>query len=425
MNGRPPRFTLLLTVCAALLGACRAPSGAGAAGQDSLDTPPSKTAKTAVSTVAATTGDLSVVRTVSATVTAGRDSNVAAQTGGQVAKLAYAEGDAVPSGATVVQLVDSDLRNSVESARIALQNARITLRQSQNATGESRAQLQSAVRAAQSNLDKARAQDAANQKLLALGGVSRTDLQASAAQLAQARADFASAQNNLALSGKTGSGSLALLENQVESAQNNLRQAQGNLAKAAVKAPFAGVVAALPVSQGEFVNAGTTVFRLVDPESLKADFKVSPEAAQQLRPGSAVTLSYGGASYPARLTTNDNRVAGSDRQVNLSARLAGAKLPVGAVAQLSYRANLAGGVLLPVGALQTDGDRTFAYTVEDGKVARTAVEVLAESRGTVAVRGLTGGARVVSPVPPTLRDGEAVAATGATEETGATGGAGQ
>ena len=408
------RNAVLLTACAVLLSACRAPSGNGAGAQDSLDTPPSKSAKTAVNTVAAKEGDLSVVRTVSATVTAGRDSNVAAQTGGQVARLPYAEGDAVAANAVVVQLASGDLSTGVESARIALQNARINLQQSRAATGQGRAQLESAVRAAQSNLAKAQANDAANRQLLTVGGVSRTDVQGSAAQLAQASADLSSAQNNLALSGKTGSGSLALLQNQVESAQNSLRVAQNSLAKAAVKAPFAGVIASLPVSEGEFVNAGTTVFRLVDPHSLKADFKVSPEAAQQLKSGSPVTLNYAGQAYPARLTENNNRVAGSDRQVNLSARLVGeggAKLPVGAVAQLSYRANLAGGVLLPVGALQDDGDKTYAYVVENGKAVRRTVEVLAESRGTVAVRGLQSAASVVSPVPPTLSDGEAVAAS--------------
>lgn len=410
MNTRA-RAALLLTLCAALLSACR-PQSAGTQ-QNDLNTPPSKSASVAVTTVPAKTGELSVVRTVSATISARRDSDVAAQTGGQVASVPYSEGDAVEAGAAVVQLGDSDLRNSVAGARIALQNARINLQQSQQATGESRAQLESAVRAAQSNLAKAEAQDAANQKLLSIGGVSRTDLQAGAAQLAQARADLASAQNNLGQSGKTGSGSLALLQNQVESAQNNLRQAQDNLAKAAVKAPFAGVIASLPISVGEFVNAGATVFRLVDPNSLQADFKVSPGAAQQLKPGAAVTLTYGGQNYPARLTQNDNRVAGSDRQVNLSAHLSGAKLPVGAVAQLSYRAKLAGGVLLPVGALQDSGDRTYAYVVENGKAVRKAVEVLAESRGTVAVRGLKAGARIINPLPPTLGDGEAVAVSDA------------
>lgn len=420
------RGHLALLLTGALLAGCRPPGGAATTGTSSsgtssagastgaannLDATPSKSAPTGVQLVTARSGSLTASRSVSATISSARDSNVAAQTGGTVAAVLFQEGDRVQAGQVVVKLDDSSLRQSVTSAELSVQSARINLAQAQRNTGLSAGQLRQAVQAAQSNLAKAQATAQANAQLYAAGGISRNDLQASQAALAQAQADLTSAQNQLAQNGQSGSGSLALLQNQLASAENGLAQARDNLARASVRAPFAGVLGNIPAQVGASLAAGQTAFRLVDPTRLQADFKVPPGDVGALVAGAPVNVSYAGQRLVAHVKTA-NRVAGADRLVPLSARLPEANLPVGAVAQVSYAVTLGDGVLLPSGAIQTDGSATSVFVVEGGVARKTPVTILAESGGQVAVRGVEAGQRVVSPVPSGLQDGASVQTVG-------------
>ena len=144
-----------------LLGACSKPAGTTTSsttstpGKNNLDAAPPKNSALNVSVVTPKTGQLSVARSVSATLTAARDSNVAALTGGAVVGLPVKEGQSVTSGQVVVELDASTLTQALDNAKLQLQNAQINLSQSQRNTGQNTAQLQAALSAAQTNYDKA------------------------------------------------------------------------------------------------------------------------------------------------------------------------------------------------------------------------------------------------------------------------------
>ena len=417
-NGFRPGAALLLGT-ALLLSSCNRPaatqtgsktasSAAATAGTNNLDAAPPKASALNVSVVRPKQGNLSVGRSSSATVKAALDSNVAALTGGAVTKVLAQAGQSVEAGQVVVQLDDSSLRQALDTARIALQNAQINLSQTTRNTSQGDPQLQSAITAAQASRDKAAQDLQASQRLLALGGISAADLKTSQAALAQADSALSLARNNLTQNGQSGAGSLALLQNQVASAQVSFKQAQENLAKASVRAPFPGTVATVSAKLGEYVNTGAAVFRLVNPGSLSAEFSVAPSDAAALGTGTKLNFSAGGKTYLAQIKAGD-RVAGTDRLVLLSARLYGASnLPVGSVGSVRYTVKLGGGTLLPTGAIQNDGGENAVYTVGSGAAQRTPVQILAESQGQVAVSGVAPSAQVIYPVPPSLQDGAGV-----------------
>jgi HlyD family secretion protein len=419
MPSLPLRTGALFLTLSLLLAACSpggreaeqpgtTPQTAAQTTRNDLDTAPAKTTALAVRTVTARSGTLSVNRSAAATLRADRDSNVAAQSGGTVSRVLVEEGGRVTAGQTVVQLDDTGARQALENARLQLQQARINLDQTRTNTGQATASLQAAVRAAEASLQKARqdAQSAAD--LYALGGVSQADLSAARSALAQAESGLAQARNTLSQNGSGGQGSVALLQAQLQSAQAGVRQAEENLARTAVRAPFAGVVASLAVEVGEFAGQGSPVFRLVDEGSLKATFNVTPADAGALTPGSTLNLDYGGDTYVA--TVQDaSGVAGPDRLVPVTAGVAGGgSLPLGGSAQVRYRATLGDGVLVPTTALAVDGGESAVYVAEEGVARRVPVTVVAEAQGRVAVRGVEEGARVISPVPPSLQDGAGV-----------------
>lgn len=404
-----PLTVLLLAACSPEGGREGAES---AASRNNLDAAPPKTTALAVRTVPARSGTLRVERAATATLRADRDSNVAAQAGGVVTAILAGEGERVRAGQVVVQLDDTAQRQALENARLQVRQAQINLEQTRTNTAQAVAALTAAVRAAEANLAKARQDAASAANLYALGGISQAELTAARSAQAQAESGLAQARNNLAQNGRGGQGSVALLEAQLESAQAGVRQAEENLARTQVKAPFAGVIASLAVEVGEFAGQGSPVFRLVDEGSVQATFNVPPGDAAALTPGTRLNLDYGGETYVA--TVQDaSGVAGSDRLVPVTARVqGGGKLPVGGTAQVRYRTTLGGGVLVPTAAISVDGGENAVYVAEDGVARRVPVTVAAESGGQVAVQGLEEGARVISPVPPSLQDGASIRVSG-------------
>lgn len=413
----PARSALL--GLALLLGACSKPASqsSGSAstttttsGKNNLDAAPPKSSALEVSAITPKQGQLSVSRAASATVTAVQDSQVAALASGAVTQVLVTAGQSVKVNEVVVQLDTSALQQALDNAQIQLKNAQISLDQTQRNTGQSTGQLQSAITAAQANADKALQDAQSSRKLYALGGISQADLTASEATLAQTQSALSLAKNNLTQNGQSGSGSLALLQNQVSSAGVSVKQAQENLAKASVRAPFSGTLASVSAKLGEYVNTGTAVFRLVDGSNLTADFNVSPSDAAALVAGSKLNFDYGGKTYLAVIKEGD-RVTGSDRLVPLTTQLYGASassLPVGGVGQMRYRVSLASGALLPSGAIQNDGGDNAVYLVKGDAAQRQTVKILAEAQGQVAVSGVPSGAQVIYPVPPSLQDGASI-----------------
>lgn len=424
--------TLLLLCAPLLLMACQKPAATGSASTTSaqtssaspktvpaggtsgnnLDAAPSKTTTLQVQVVQASAGTLNVARTASGTVKSSRDSNVASQASGAVARVLAQVGDRVTAGQAVVVLDDATLQDAVTSSRLQLQNAQINLAQASRNTGQNGGQLTASVASAQAGLAKAQATQTANQNLYGLGGISRADLIASQAALAQAQAEYSQAQNALAQNGQGGTVSLPLLQNQVAQARASLAQAGSNLSRATIRAPFAGVIATLPASVGEYVQPGTTAFRLVDTSALSVDFNVAPSDASGLPTGTPVNLSYGDQKLTGRVKEGD-RVAGTDRLVPISVRLDGTPaLPVGAAVQVRYRVALGGGsgLQVPVSAIQQTGGSNVVFVNQKGVARQTAVGIVAESGDSAVVSGLSSGDQVITPVPPSLADGALVQA---------------
>lgn len=412
-----PRALALTLTLSALLAACTPPGGGQTVARNNLDQAPPKSSALAVRTVTARAGSLSAERTASASIRAVRDSRVAAQTGGTVQAVLAQQGERVGQGAVVVQLDQTAARQALDSARLQLRQAQVSLAQTRDTTAGQAAALGASVTSAEAALAQAQAQARATEQLYGVGGASLTQVQSARSALAQAQSALAQARNTLAQNGRSASGSVPLNQAQVDSAAAAVAQAEQNLARTAVRAPFAGTVASLDVEVGEFAAQGSPVFRLVDPGSLRAEFNVPPEDAAALGEGAALNLDAGGQTLLARVVGSPG-IAGTSRLVPITARIeggGGAALPVGASVQVRYRARLGQGVLVPASAVQSDPEGaggTALYVVRGGVARRVAVSVVAESGGQLAVRGLEAGARVVSPLPAALQDGARVQVAG-------------
>lgn len=373
-----------------------------------LDAAPPKTTTLSVRTVTAKSGTLTVQRSASATIEAERDSQVATQSSGTVQSVPVSQGQAVAKGEVLVKLDDTAQQQALENAQLQLRQAEVSLSQTQQSTTQATGALEASVTSAQAALAQAQQNAASAEKLYGLGGISLADLQAARSQLAQAQSQLAQAKNALEQNGRSAQNSVPLSQVQLQSAQAAVRQAEENLRRTAVRAPFAGTVAEVLTEVGEFAAQGTAVVRLVDPSSLRARVSVPTADAAALTEGVKFNLTYGGKSYVATVVDSAG-IAGQNRLVPITATIEGGQdLPVGATARASYRAKLGDGLLIPSAALQVEGGENAVYTAESGRAQRQVVDVVAESGNQLAVSGLEEGDAVISPLPAGVQDGAKV-----------------
>ncbi len=207
---------------------------------------------------------------------------------------------------------------------------------------------------------------------------------------------------------------MAALQAAVDQARNQVAQAQLNLQNAALRAPFAGEILAVGAVPGAYLGVGATAFTLA--QGRRVQFGVPPEEATLLPKGSRVDFAYGGRTYPAEVEQNPGG-APSGGMVTLTARLLQeGDLPLGATGAVAYTATLAQGVLVPVGALQSDGNALYVFAVSGGRARQTPVRLLAQSGDQAAVEGLAPGAEVVVNPPPGLLDGTSVRGGGSARQ---------
>ena len=364
----------------------------------------------AVSVVEARLGKLSATRTTSVVIGPEQEVSVTAETAGQVLAVLKRQDTTVKAGEVIVQLDTQALTRAVQDAQFALSSAQVNLNSAAAATQSQQTQAELAVRAAQASYDAAQSNYLEAQDLFKIGALAKTEL--STAEAAFLAAETALGQAKATLAQAEAGGSVELLQLQLEQAQTNLTQAQAALSQANITSPLTGVITKMSVEQGTFVGAGTPVFSVASTEQQLASFQVPLPVAERFSAEGVVKFSFAGSPHTAQVLTL-SALNPKTQLVTVTARLEPSKNPVpnGSRTQLSYRYADAGGIILPLGAVQRGPGRRFVYVVEGGAAARREVEVIGEVGGQVAVLGISQGAKVVNPVPPNLRAGMRVTLT--------------
>ncbi|MDX2005181.1 MAG: efflux RND transporter periplasmic adaptor subunit [Meiothermus sp.] len=399
-----PRL-LLIGVASLVLVACN-PRRAAQAEAPAAAEAPAVQQSVKVRAVEVQQGTLTTTRTTGVTLSPARESQVAATASGRVLEVLVQEGSRVEANQAVIRLDNANAQTALQNAQLGVQTARVNLERAQRQTSGSLAPLQASLEAAQANLSAAQRRYTEGQQLFKAGAISQVDLTNLEAALNQAQAGADNARESLARAGRAQREDLALLRLQIQQAENQLAQARRSVGDGTIRAPYAGVMVESFVNPGEFVNIGTRAFRLADTSRIEASFRLTPEDAGGLPIDSRVNVIFGGKTFGARVIRSA-RVPGTDRLVEIVARVNGV-LPPGGNAQVNYTLTLARGVLVPSGALQTEGRNTYVYVIRDGKAARAAVQVLGDTGSRAAITGLNAGSQVVFPVPVSLNAGNAV-----------------
>ncbi|HEX5005166.1 MAG TPA: efflux RND transporter periplasmic adaptor subunit [Gemmatimonadales bacterium] len=174
--------------------------------------------------------------------------------------------------------------------------------------------------------------------------------------------------------------SLAVSQSEAALAEARARQvvAQRALDRASVRAPFAGVVSDQVASVGDVVQAGSELFTIIDPSSLRLEAQVPAQAIGQLRVGTAVQFAVSGFAddrLTGRVTRIFPAVDPATRQVRILVTVPNARgrLVAGLYAEGRVVTAERRGLTVPKAAVDLRGVRPTVAQVTGGRVTRTEV----------------------------------------------------
>lgn len=184
--------------------------------------------------------------------------NLALASGGVVAEILVKEGDLVAEGQILARLESSELRAELENAQAELAKAAASFAQTAAGTASRDIQLKEAQQEeAQAEYEQSSADYKRYQLLYEQGGISQQELEQARAARVKAEARLKQARVELEMARVQGPEDLAAAQAEVKAISARLDQSE-------LRAPFAGMIAAINLGAGEAVSAYAPLIYLAD-----------------------------------------------------------------------------------------------------------------------------------------------------------------
>ncbi len=355
--------------------------------------------KVQVRTARATHADL--ISTVSANgkVEPVEDFQAHAPGPGVVAKVFVQVGQHVERGAHLIKMDDSDALSKIASARAAEQAASTGLNNMQSGgTQDERLAENADLENALSQQKQAAATLTTTQLLQQKGSASASEVSAAQQRLTDAQARVSQLQARR--QSRYSTGDLAAQRSQVAQARAAVQAARSGYAGVDIRAPFAGTVYSVPVSDYDFVQFGEALLNLADLNRIQVRAYFDEPEIGNLAAGQPVKIVWDARPNsvwhghiqraPTTVITYGTRNVGESIISVDDAR--GDLLPNTNVTVTVTTSQVFNVLSLPREALHTDGPHDFVYRVVDGKLVTTPVQVGALNLTRVQITsGLTDG----------------------------------
>jgi RND family efflux transporter MFP subunit len=161
-------------------------------------------------------------------------------------------------------------------------------------------------------------------------------------------------------------------------ARARLANAQKQLDKTVIKAPFGGVVSARTVNAGDFVSPGSAAFTIVNPSTMRLEASVSAEDLSAIRLGAPVEFSvngYGNRRFTGRISSINPVADPATRQVRVIATIPnqGGTLVAGLFAEGRVASEARMSSVIPAAAVDERGLRPVVMRVKGSTVQKVEV----------------------------------------------------
>lgn len=345
-------------------------------------------------------------------VTAARAIDIRPPVSGEIVEInpALSAGNRVEQGELLFAIDPFDVELALAEARANLAQTEATVAEIEARLVSEQAQLESAreqLALARSDLERA-------EQLRANGTLTAKQVEDRTLVVSQRQQAVSQRVNNLAIEEARLDQQRAVLARQ----ELGVRRAERNLGDSAVRAPFAGVIRSSTVETGRIVAANDVAVAMYDDSALDVRFtltdaqygRIATDADPLIGRQVSLTWTVGNVDYDytARVERIGADIAADRGGVDVFARIAGSEAPVqirpGAFVAVSVPDRLyENAVRLPETALYDAGTM---YVIEDGRLARRDVEIVAFDGNDVIVgAGLGDGERVLTTRLSNVEDG--------------------
>lgn len=324
-----------------------------------------------------------------------RDIVLATQGEGIVERVLAEEGDFVKEGQLLVQLDERPIRIRIDLTRQRLAQARAQIDKAK--VREEKAKVQ---------IDHYEREYDRYNRAFKQGLISETEAERRRLQRDEYIQDM-----RLAVA------EIAELNHRVGELQAEIAQAELDLSRLQLKAPFAGFITRRAVEIGQRARALETMFNLGAFSPLYAEIFVPEREARGVHAGQAATVRLGADDKQAaigrvqRLSPVVDQSSGTVK-VTIEVPAAGGSFRPGAFVRVDVKTDVHEGVLLiPKRALIEEDGENYVYIADSGKASRKKVAIGFESEGLVeVVTGLNGGQQVVVAGQGGLKEGSKIKA---------------
>lgn len=333
---------------------------------------------------------------------------------GFVTALPATEGEKVKAGQLLVTMDDSDLRAQLdqERAQLAAQTDQMKTAQSGGDQKEL-ADLVNEIKVAKANHEMLLKQHGSLLKLVADKAATPEELQKNESDLVASTARVAElqkAKEQFDLQNQQDLSRLALV---IAHSQADIENTQEKIDSARVVAPVSGTLYSLPVHQRDFVHTGDLLAEVADLSKVRVRAFIDEPELGRLQPNQVVEVTWD--AIPERTwmgqteTLPQQVVARGARNVGeVLCSISNEKMllipntTVDVRIQLAERTDV---LLVPRGAVQTDGARRYVFEVADGRLHRKEIKVgVSNDTEFEVVSGLSQGDSVALPGDVPLKD---------------------
>lgn len=363
---------------------------AGCGGETAHKTEAASAAPVAVETIAVAAAPFAEGYEASGTVRARTTAVISAKVMGYVREVAAQVGEHVKEGQRLVTLDARDLEANYQRADAGLNEARAAMHE-----------VDSAIAGAKAQLDLAQVTFKRMQELFDKKSISNQEYDEANARLKAAEAGYASALSKR-----------VQLQSRINQAEQELNSAGIMRGYATISAPFAGVVTAKSVDQGNLATPGAPLLSIEREGEFRLEVPVEESRLASIHTGQGVNV-----SLDALDRTIPARVGEIVPAVDAASRTYTVKIDLPALPQLRSglygRAVFAGGVrqalMVPEQAVSERGQLQSVMVAENGTARTRLITLGHRQNGRVEVlSGLTAGEKVISPAPAALADGARV-----------------
>jgi membrane fusion protein, multidrug efflux system len=318
-----------------------------------------------------------------------REVDVACQAEGVVKAVLVEEGDFVKEGQVMCRLDDAQLKIRLELAKERLAQARYQQEKARKRQEKAASQIDN------SGKEVARLQQAFDEKLI------------SEREVAQEKYRL----NEFVHDERISSVEIRELTHHVEELEAEIRQAELEISRTQIRAPFSGHVTQRIVELGRTVRSLDALFKLGAFSPLYADAHLSEREAHQVKPGQPVVVKLGvdeSVKCNGRVDRISPVVDQSSGTVKVTVELAPTGgLKPGAFVRVEIQTDTRqDAVLIPKKAVVEEDGEHYVFIANGDSAKRTKVSLGYEWSGQVEVRqGVSAGAKVVVAGHGTLKDG--------------------